>query len=136
MGELPCYHVSSSRNRLYERQDHDRLTKLIPEKINKVRRLLYTGPGETKSEIDVFQVPKGNDDIRFVYNGTSCGLNNVLWSPWFTLPTCGTHLLSVEAGTFLGDVDVGDCWHNFMLHPIIQERVGVNYKNLIFRKKN
>ena len=26
-------------------------------------------------------------EIRMVYNGTSCGLNQVLWSPWFALPT-------------------------------------------------
>jgi hypothetical protein len=33
-----------------------------------------------KSLIDYFEVPK-DDDIRLIYNGTSCGLNKVLFAP-------------------------------------------------------
>ena len=34
----------------------------------------------------VFSVPKGDDDIRMVYNGTSIGINYILWDPNFDLP--------------------------------------------------
>ena len=36
---------------------------------------------------DYFTVPKGEDNVRVVYNGTSSGLNKVLWAPNFWLPT-------------------------------------------------
>jgi hypothetical protein len=39
-----------------------------------------------KSLIDYFEVPK-DDDIGLVYNGTSCGLNEVLFAPNCWLPT-------------------------------------------------
>jgi hypothetical protein len=35
-------------------------------------------------------------EIRIVYNGTSCGLNQVLWAPWFALPT-GEQMLRTVA---------------------------------------
>jgi hypothetical protein len=49
------------------------------------------------SLMSFFSVPKvtmyneetGEDDvldIQMVYNGSSCGLNQVLWAPWFGLP--------------------------------------------------
>jgi hypothetical protein len=31
--------------------------------------------------------PSNTDDIRVVYNGASCGLNNTVWAPNFWLPT-------------------------------------------------
>jgi hypothetical protein len=39
-----------------------------------------------------FAVPKGEADIRVVFNGTSCGLNDALWSPNFYLPTAREQL--------------------------------------------
>ena len=43
-----------------------------------------------------------------VYDGTRSGLNDCIWVPRFLLPTVGTHLRAVEAGTFMGDMDVGE----------------------------
>ena len=80
----------------------------IQGKVNKIRKLQYISPGLVKSEIEVFHVAKGEDDIRLVYNGTSCGLNAVLWAPWFAVPTVNTLLRTVEAGTFIGEGDIGD----------------------------
>ena len=96
--------------------------------MNKIRRLQYISPGLVKSEIEVFHVAKGEDDIRLVYNGTSCGLNAVLWAPWFAVPTVNTLLRTVEAGTFMGDGDIGDQFHNFMWHPSLQSFVGVDFR--------
>jgi hypothetical protein len=50
-----------------------------------------------------------------VYNGTSSGLNDWLWVPWFTLPTITTLAISVEVGTHMGDLDVGEMFLNFIL---------------------
>ena len=97
-------------------------------KVNMIRRLKYISPGLVKSEIEVFHVAKGEDDIRLVYNGTSCGLNAVLWAPWFAVPTVNTLLRTVETGTFMGDGDIGDQFHNFMLHPSLQSFVGVDFR--------
>jgi hypothetical protein len=35
----------------------------------------------------MFHVQKGPDDIRLVYNGTKSGLNELVYAPWFALPT-------------------------------------------------
>ena len=109
---------------------------MVPEKISKVRRLLYVAPAKVTSEIDVFCVPKGLDDIRLVYNGTSCGLNKILWAPWFSLPTITSHLRSIEAGSFMGDMDIGDCWHNFVLNESIQGLVGLNWSHHKFNTQD
>ena len=90
--------------------------ELVPDKVSKVRRLLNVAPGKVESEIDMFWVDKEMDDIRLVYNGTSCGLNALLWAPWLSMPTVKCHLRSFEPGSYTGDIDIGDCCYNFLLH--------------------
>jgi hypothetical protein len=46
-----------------------------------VRKRGYILPGKVIGGTHYFCVDKGLDDIRMVYNGTSCGLNEVLWAP-------------------------------------------------------
>ena len=99
----------------------------VIEKVNKVREAQYISEGLVYSTIDVFDVPKGDEDIRLVYNGTSCGLNDCLWAPWFPLPTIDTHSRGICAGTYMNDLDVGDQFHNFILHQDLQPYVGVNF---------
>ena len=55
-------------------------------------------------------------DIRMVYNGLSCGLNQVLWAPWFTLPTSKQMLRTVDIGYWGGDNDYGEMFLNWWLH--------------------
>jgi hypothetical protein len=70
----------------------DTRAKVI-KKIAKVRKRKYISIGHVWSLTDFFCVPKGDDDIRMVYNGTSSdGLKNVLWVPLFPLPTVDTLL--------------------------------------------
>jgi hypothetical protein len=71
-------------------------------------------------------VPKGDDNVRMVYNGTVSGLNDSIWVPSFLLPTIETHLRAVDEGTHMADVDVGECFLNFILHPEIRELAGVD----------
>ena len=73
-----------------------------------------------------FHVPKGDDDIRVVYDGTKCGLNDAVWVPTFFLPTIQTHLRAVVQGTHMCDVDIGEMFLNFMLHPKLRLFCGVD----------
>ncbi len=75
-----------------------------------------------KSVLDVFTVPKA-DDIRPVYNGASSGLNDAIWAPWFGLPTVLSQLRGIQPVTYMGDTDVGEMFHNFMLEDHLQAYV-------------
>jgi hypothetical protein len=73
-----------------------------------------------------FHVPKGEDDLRLVYDGSVSGLKDAMWMPRFVLPTLNTHLRSVEAETFLADIDVGEMFLNFILHESVCVYAGVD----------
>ena len=104
--------------------------KLVQEKLTDVRRKDYISKGETKSNTAFFDVPKGEDDIRMVYNATSSGLNDAVWAPWFALPTVESHLRAVDAGTYMGDCDLGEMFLNFMLDVNIVPYAGVDLSNI------
>ena len=61
-----------------------------------------------------------------VYDGTKSGLNDCIWVPLFPLPTIGTHLRAVEAGPFMGDMDVGEMFLNFVLHESMKALCGID----------
>ena len=84
-------------------------------KLTKVRNLGYIRKGPVTSLTAFFAVPKGPTDIRMVYDASISGLNNSLWAPWFPLPTEASHLQAVDPRTFMGDVDAGDHFLNFVL---------------------
>jgi hypothetical protein len=98
----------------------------VVKKIAKVRKRKYIAPGHVWSLTDFFSVPKGDEDIRMVYNGTSSGLNDVLWVPSFPLPTVDTLLRSVHPGTWMADTDLGEMFLNFVLHESLRELAGVD----------
>jgi hypothetical protein len=52
--------------------------KLVWAKVMQVCKRDYILPGKDVGGTHYFCVDKGADDIRMVYNGKSCGLNNVL----------------------------------------------------------
>ena len=129
-GVLPWISGKLPNHKARTNNPSDSAKKLqIQSKVNKIRMTQYIDQGPMILSIDVFDVPKGDEDIRLVNNGTSCGLNDVMWAPWFPLPTVNTHLRGVEAGTSMADLDVSDHFHNFMIHQTIQPYVGVNFTN-------
>jgi hypothetical protein len=71
-----------------------------------------------------------------VYNGTSSGLNDWLWVPWFPLPTITTLARAVEVGTHMGDLDVGQMFLNFILELKARVRAGVDLTNFIAFSEN
>lgn len=81
--------------------------------------------GNIKSLTEYFHVPKG-DDIRIVFNGTSCLLNRVSWAPNFWLPTSrsATRVLDFDYKTV--DIDLGEMFVNFPLAEIFQEFSGID----------
>jgi hypothetical protein len=100
----------------------------MKRKIATVRdsRRYVQGSPDIHSLISFFAVPKGEDDVRMVYDGTKSGLNDCIWVPRFPLPTVGTHLRAVESETHMGDMDVGETFLNFVLHESMQALCGVN----------
>jgi hypothetical protein len=69
------------------------------------------------SYINYFEVPK-TDDIRVVYNGTSCGLNPTMWAPKFWLPTPKSAAGVINYDYCGVDLDIGEMFLNFPL-PIL-----------------
>lgn len=106
----------------------------VREKLEEIRRKGYVEEGVIDALIAFFEVDKGKDDIRMVYDGTKSGLNDSLWAPWFALPTVDTMLRSVVVGTWLGDNDVGEMFLNFMLHEEVRRLCGVDF-TLYFPKE-
>ena len=123
-GDLPNY---SKRQKAPSKRKN---LKLVQAKLNDVRRKGYISEGEVVSVTSLFDVPKGNDDIRLVYDATKSGLNEAVWAPWFALQTCESHLRSVDPGTFMGDADLGEMFLNFPLDIHLQKYAGVDLTSI------
>jgi hypothetical protein len=82
-------------------------------------------PGEVQSLTSFFTVPKGDSDVRPVYNGTKSSLNDSLWAPLSRLPMIKQHLRGVEPGTYMASVDIDEQFLNFILHEDVQKYAGV-----------
>ena len=89
------------------------------KKLLKVKNRRYFQEGLVEALTTFFGVSKGEFDIQIVYDGTASGLNEVLWAPWFSLPTVSSHLRAVEPGTYMADVDLGEIFLNFFLDASI-----------------
>jgi hypothetical protein len=89
----------------------------VSAKLDKVRARGYISPGVVKSPLTAFfAMPKGDDGIQLVYDGTVSRLNTSIWVPRFFLPTIRTHRLAVDEGTYMPDIDIGEMFLNFILH--------------------
>ena len=78
-----------------------------------VRKKEHIDSGYVLSLIHYFYVPKGEDDVRIVYNGTGSGLNDTLWAPHFGLPDVRHTTRSLMPGYFQCDLDIGEMFLNF-----------------------
>jgi hypothetical protein len=65
-----------------------------------------------------------------VYNGTSCGLNNVLFAPRFGLPTVWHTLRAILLGYYQANLDMGKQFLNFRLHKSLQKFSGVDVREV------
>ena len=112
------------RPQAYEKDINVRIR--VTEKLSTVRNKGYIKSGYVKSLIKYFAVPKGEGDVRMVYDGTSSGFNDYLRAPSFGLPTIDSMLRSVDHTTWFGDLDVGEQFLNFQLCEEAQIYCGVN----------
>lgn len=108
----------------------------VSEKINGVREKKYIVEGLVRALIHYFYVPKGECDVRIVYNGTGCGLNSYVWAPNFGLPDVKDTLRALLPGYMQADMDIGEMFLNFMLHESMKELSGVDVNHLGPRGKD
>ena len=73
--------------------DDASMCQKVKDKIQRVMDRVYIvlrDIEEIESLMFFFHVPKGEDDIIMVYDGTKSSLNKRLYAPWFALPTNDT----------------------------------------------
>jgi hypothetical protein len=98
----------------------------VKSKLDKFQKRGYVVPGQVESLTSFFAVPKGEDDIRMVFDGTDSGLNDSIWVPRFPLPTMVTLLRAVEPGCYMSNFNVGEIFLNFVLHESMQALCGID----------
>ena len=108
---------------------------LMQNKILDIRSKGYLTPAPAKSWIRFFGVPKGDSDVRMVYDGTRSGLNEALWAPWFPLPTASTHLKMVDSDSWMADNDAGEFFLNWMMDEKVRELCGVDLSHFISQEE-
>jgi hypothetical protein len=73
----------------------------------------YIEQGFVESLTSYFAVPKGETDIRVVYDATKSGLNDALWTPSFFLPTVESILRNAGMESYFADIDLGEMFLNY-----------------------
>jgi hypothetical protein len=98
----------------------------LHSKVSKVIERGYITHGHVKSLTSFFAVPKGEGDIRVVYDASRSGLNDAIWTPNFCLPTMDTVLANADASTYFGDIDLGEMFLNYFLDASLRPYAGVD----------
>jgi hypothetical protein len=98
--------------------------------LEKFRCRGYISKGAVDLLMSLFEVPKGLTDIRIVFDGTSCGLNDVLWAPWFRLPTVKTMFRLLDVRYWSADNDFRRMFYNFWLHETLRNLCGVDLSRI------
>jgi hypothetical protein len=107
-------------------KDDEKLEKLIDRR--------YLESGLVLTVVPHFAVPKGNDDIRIVWDLAKNGLNEHMFTPSFVLPTMSTFLRRLHSGSYCGDVDIGEQFHNYVLHRSERLYCGVDIPERLVNK--
>jgi hypothetical protein len=76
--------------------------------------------------IKYFAVPKGEEDIRLIYDARAKKLNKCVWVPTFWLPTVDLLVRALDKDSWMTDWDVGDMFLNFKLHQTVVPFTGVD----------
>ena len=125
---LWCYEDKLPKNTKRQRMPRDLgIFELMVEKIVKVQRRNYIGKwGNIVNLSHYFPVPKGENDIRMVYDLTASGLNAALWAPRFWMPTMTNVVDCAVHTSWFGDVDAGEMFLNFPLDLRMRKYCGVD----------
>ena len=119
-GKLPSYRVKQrvTKNKLHFAAVHKKISKVVQRK--------YIVQGYIKSVINFFDVPKGESDIRMVYDGTKSGLNASVWAPNFFLASIDSALGWISVDTWHADRDLGEMFLNYFLDTKLRPYSGVD----------
>jgi len=98
----------------------------VKEKLEKFIGKGYTTRGRVNSLVSYFTVPKGEPDVRLVFDGTKSGLNAALWAPSFHFPTVESLLPALTPGAWQGGIEIAEMFYNYALDPAIQPYCGVD----------
>ena len=105
---LFIYHLSLPVNTSKEQDNPFPMRQeQLKEEVNQLRTKSYIGPGFVLSVLNYFGVPKGETDIRVVFDATKCKLNTTLWTPNFFLATIESNMMNVDTETWMNDLDLG-----------------------------
>ena len=109
-----CSECSASWTKAQEGQDDPRSSRTVAGKLEGMANRRYLEVGHVSSSLDFFAVPKGDSDIRVVFDGSSCGLNLALWaSNFFLPPLASSAVMLLSFNTWMADMDFGEMFHNF-----------------------
>lgn len=101
----------------------------VSEKIEGMLKRSYLETGFVSSTLHFFPVPKGDTDIRVVFDGTLSGLNETLWAPNFYLPTAKAAALHISYSSWMSDMDCGEMFHNFFMDKRVRKCAGLQLDN-------
>ena len=123
----------ANQSRQPEYEDGETM-ELVKGKLMKVLNKGYivrANAKEITAFMFMFHVPKGESDVRIVYDGSRSGLNETIYAPWFALPTVNSMARGLIAGDWLADNDYGEQFLNFPLHPELRQYCGVDLTQLL-----
>jgi len=103
------YHSAIPANTLQQQDNPDPARQeQLKKKVNRLRTKTYIDSGFLLSVLNYFGVPKGESDVRMVFDATKCELNAALWTPNFFLATIESVMMNADAETWMGDLDLGE----------------------------
>jgi hypothetical protein len=129
-GELPqC-------RRRQRRESDPTFQGKIATKLHAVRGRRYIQRGLVKSLTSYFAIPKGETDVRIVYDASQSALNRCLWAPSFYLPSVEAHVQSTVEGSWMGNLDLGEMFLNFPLSLTLAPYCGIDLSPYVEESKS
>jgi len=128
-GHKPWFKYTSPGSRVPQRPEHDADLRLkIRHKLDGPLLKQYIVPGTLASLTNYFAVPKGDTDLRMVYDASKTGLNASLWVFSFPLPTTNSLVDLLTPSSWMSDIDLGEHFLNFPLHKDLQVHCGMDLR--------
>ena len=94
--------------------------EMTKKKEYQVRSRRYIYGGTVLSLTDLFYVPKGQDDIRLVYDLTVSVLNDEFWAPTCWMPLVDNIIDVYTHLQWFRDIYAADMFHNYKMSEIMQ----------------
>jgi hypothetical protein len=128
-GHKPWFTSEPPGRRVPQRAVRDAdMRRTIRAKLDGPLQKRYIVAGTVKSLTNYFAVPKGETDLRMVYDATKTGLNASLWVPSFPLPTTDSLVNLLTTESWMSDIDLGEHFLNFPLHEDLQLHCGMDLR--------